>query len=170
MKLDKIDTQIVNTLIEYSNSNLSPSMREIQKNTNCQSLSTIHKHCNSLAEKGILEKTDNQKRTIKLANTKSRTIPLVNFDKYCEDFMNIDCILGFISWTPDRDEYEYPLFAVKATDDYNDIIHKNDIVIAENTFKDGKNYYIEEKQNKLYFTDKHSLKCIGRIISVIKYM
>lgn len=169
MELDKIDTQIINTLIECSNANISPSMREIQKNTDCQSLSTIHNHCKSLAEKGIIEKTDNQKRTIRLANSKGKIIPLVNFEKYCENFMNIDCILGFINWTPDRDDYEYPLFAVQSPEDYNDIIHKNDIVIAENTFRDGKSYYIEKKQDKLYFTDEHSLRCIGRIISVIKY-
>lgn len=167
--LNAKEQETYNYLKERIDDGIPPTCREVCSALGFSSTATANKYLNSLYEKGLIEKDLNHKRSIRLPKFKSINIPVINFDNYTDEFMNIENILGYITWVPNKD-YKYPLFAFKSTSDYDDEIKAGDIVIAEKTFLEGTKYYIEEQNNKLHLTCTNTLKCKGRVISLIKYM
>lgn len=167
--LNKKEREILDFIVKSTDTGIMPTVRDICAEFGYNSTSTANKYINTLCEKGYIEKNPNHKRNIKLKCHKLVCVPLIDIKNYTPDFLDSENISEYISWTPDR-EYDYPLFAFRMSEAYNDIIGINDIVIAERTFHDGRKYYLEENMNSLHITEKHSLKCIGRIVSVIKYL
>ncbi len=167
--LNEHERKIYDFIKKSLDNGIPPTVREICKELGYPSTSTVNKYIDNLREKGLIEKNSNQKRSIKIKSFKAVNIPFVNASSYSENFLNVENIKGYICWNPDM-EYEYPLFAMRVESDYSSLIQKNDIVIAERTFHDGKRYYIMPENRRLVITEKYSLHCIGRIISVIKYL
>ncbi len=167
--LNEHETRIYEYIKKSLDKGIPPTVREICRELGYASTSTVNKYINNLREYGYIEKSENLKRNIKLAGYKCINIPVISMENYCQNFLDIENVTGYICWTPDKD-YEYPLFAVKSNCDYKDIIKKDDVIIAENTADDGKKYYIEHDNKELYFTETNSPFCIGRIISIVKYI
>lgn len=167
--LNKIEQEIFDYIRKSLDKGIPPTVREICGAVDCNSTATVNKYINSLSEKGYIEKVSGQRRHIKLANYNSVNIPLVSCENYEENFLGAENILGFISWTPDR-EYKNPLFALKADSGFKDIFSSGDIIIAERTEEKGKYYISIDENKKLVISDNYSEKNIGRIISAVKYI
>jgi repressor LexA len=167
--LNKIEQEIFDYIRKSLDNGIPPTVREICEAVGCNSTATVNKYIDILKEKGYIEKSSGQRRHIKLANYNSVNIPFVSCENYTENFLEVENILGFISWTPDR-EYKNPLFALKIESDFKDIFSSDDIIIAERTDEKGKYYIcIDEKEN-LIISDNHSQENIGKIVSIIKYI
>jgi len=166
--LTEIEKEIFYQIRKKIDKGIPPTIREICDSVECSSPATVNKYIDSLNSKGYIEKTSGHKRNIKLANYNSVNIPLVNCENYTENFLGAENILGFISWTPNI-KHENPLFAVRLSENYK-IFNSDDIAIAEKSDTADGSYYIKADNGKLHISDKYNEKCIGKIVSVIKYI
>ncbi|WP_155891560.1 transcriptional regulator [Heyndrickxia acidiproducens] len=68
-RIEKTEEQIFNYIKEYiEKNNYSPSVRDIQRNCDLHSLSTIHKYLEKLKGRGLIDWAPATPRTIKIVN------------------------------------------------------------------------------------------------------
>lgn len=132
MKLTERDRQVYDLIKERMEEGYPPTVREICAVFGFKSTSTAHKCINNLVEAGLLEKSANQNRALKLAGSASKKVPLVGTVTAGQPITAIEQITDFISFSPDK-IYSNQLFALKVRGEsmINAAILDGDIVIVE---------------------------------------
>ncbi len=69
--------KILDYILECAQEGISPSVREICKATGLKSTSTVHAHLNTLQERGLISKSANLNRTIRVSEEKNSPIPIL---------------------------------------------------------------------------------------------
>lgn len=123
-------------VFEYIKSRLSdgysPSVREVQNAMGFKSTSTAQRYIEALVTAGKLEKTGSINRSLRLANSKSISIPVVGTVTAGVPITAVEDITGYISFEPDKN-YSGSLFAlrIKGESMINAGILDGDIIIVE---------------------------------------
>ena len=132
MKLTERDRQVYDLIKERMEEGYPPTVREICAVFGFKSTSTAHKCINNLVEAGLLEKSANQNRALKLAGSASKKVPLVGTVTAGQPITAIEQITDFISFSPEK-IYSKQLFALKVRGEsmINAAILDGDIVIVE---------------------------------------
>ncbi len=125
---------VFNFIKNRLNEGISPSVREIMDAMGFRSTSTAHRYISSLAEKGLIEKTDNLNRTLRLPNSGTASIPVMGTVTAGMPITAIQDISGYIGFETqgcDPDE----LFALKIRGEsmINIGIFDGDIVVVKRT-------------------------------------
>ena len=132
MKLSENERKVYEYVKQRIEDGYAPSIREICAEFGFRSTSTAHRYINSLKDKGLLEKGENQNRAIKLVGARGSMVPLIGTVTAGMPITAIEDITGYISFMPNKN-YAYPLFALKVRGDsmINAAILDGDVVIAE---------------------------------------
>ena len=68
--------EVFNYIKRRLNEGTSPSVREIMDAMGFKSTSTAHRYIEMLTEEGLIEKTDNLNRTLRLPNSSTTSVPV----------------------------------------------------------------------------------------------
>ncbi len=113
---------------------ISPSVREIMDAMDFKSTSTAHRYIGRLVEEGLLEKTGNLKRTLRLPNSSAVSVPIIGTVTAGQPITAYEDITGYIGFEAPGSDPE-KLFALKIRGEsmINAGILDGDIVIVEST-------------------------------------
>lgn len=130
--LTEKDKQVYEFIKTQLEEGFPPTVREICAYFGFKSTSMAHKCIHNLIDEGYLEKGDRQNRAIKLAGSRSKTVPLVGTVTAGQPITAIEEITNYISFSPDK-QYSNPLFALKVRGEsmINAAILDGDIVVVE---------------------------------------
>lgn len=172
---------------------LSPTVREICSALGLNSTSTAHRYIEALVEEGLIEKTGNKNRTIRLAGRGATRIPLVGNVAAGQPITAVEDITDYINVQLDRN-YSNPLFAlnIKGESMIECGIFDGDIVVCEKmpTVRNGeiaicmvddeatcKRFYKEDGHYRLQPENSSmepiivdSCEILGKVVAVIRYL
>ncbi|MDE5946046.1 MAG: transcriptional repressor LexA [Oscillospiraceae bacterium] len=133
-KIKQKELQVYEFIKKSIGEGVSPSIREIQNAMGYRSTSTAFHYVESLIEAGLLVKSNNLNRSIRLPNYNNTTVPVVKVVTENNPMSNLDNISGYVSYDGDK-KFENPLFAVKLEGDsmINAGIFDGDILVVEQT-------------------------------------
>lgn len=111
---------------------VSPSIREIQSAMGYKSTSTAFRYVEALINAGLIEKSNNLNRSLRLPNYNSVTVPVMGTVTAGNPITAIEDISGYVSFDAQKN-YSNPLFALKIRGEsmINAGILDGDIVIVE---------------------------------------
>lgn len=133
-KIKQKELQVYEFIKKSIGEGVSPSIREIQNAMGYRSTSTAFHYVESLIEAGLLVKSNNLNRSIRLPNYNNITVPVLKVVTENNPMSNLDNISGYVSYDGEK-KFENPLFAIKLEDDsmINAGIFNGDILVAEQT-------------------------------------
>lgn len=155
------ELEVFNFIKSRLSEGISPSVREIMDAADFRSTSTAHRYINTLVEKGLIEKTGNLNRSLRLPNSSAATIPVMGTVTAGQPITAVQDITGYVSFElPGSDPNELFALRIKGESMINAGILDGDIVIVERTvyaengdivvaFVDG-----EEATVKRFFKEK----------------
>ncbi|MBS1474048.1 transcriptional repressor LexA [Massiliimalia massiliensis] len=121
-------------IVDRISNDISPTVREICKDLGIKSTSTVHRYINELCEEGLIEKTGNSNRSIRLPNSNVSRIPIVGAVAAGAPITAIENIEGYV---PFDSGFGHPdeLFALRIQGDsmINVGIFDGDTVIVRKT-------------------------------------
>ena len=125
-------------IFEYIKSRLSegisPSVREIMDAAGFKSTSTAHYYINALIDQGLLEKSDNLNRSLRLPNSHSSSVPVLGVVTAGQPISAVQDITGYISFeAPGCDPNELFALKIRGESMINAGILDGDIVIVKKT-------------------------------------
>ncbi len=179
---------------ERSADGIPPTVREICTALGIKSTSTAHRYINMLVEEGLLEKSDDLSRGIKLASKGSAAkIPLVGTVTAGKPITAYEDITDFISFQQDRN-YSNPLFALTIRGDsmINAGIFDGDIVVVEQTssarngeiviamtdeneatckrfYKENGHFRLQPENDSMDPIILDNVKILGRVVALLRY-
>jgi repressor LexA len=116
------------------NEGTSPSVREIMEAMDFHSTSTAHRYIEMLVNDGLIEKTDNLNRTLRLPNSATASVPVLGTVTAGQPITAVQDVTGYIGF--ETDGYDAAdLFALKIRGEsmINAGILDGDIVIVRST-------------------------------------
>lgn len=132
-KRDK-ELEVFNFIKSRLSEGISPSVREIMDAADFRSTSTAHRYINALIEKGMIEKTGNLNRSLRLPNSSAATIPVMGTVTAGQPITAIEDITGYISFeSPGNSPEDLFALTVKGESMINAGILNGDIVIVKRT-------------------------------------
>jgi len=132
-KRDK-ELEVFNFIKSRLSEGISPSVREIMDAADFRSTSTAHRYINTLIEKGLIEKTGNLNRSLRLPNSSAATIPVMGTVTAGQPITAVEDITGYISFeAPGSSPEELFALTVKGESMINAGILNGDIVIVKRT-------------------------------------
>ncbi|MDE6502343.1 MAG: transcriptional repressor LexA [Ruminococcus sp.] len=172
---------------------ISPSVREIMSYMGFKSTSTAHRYINALAKQGLIEKTDNINRSLKLPNSSITSVPVIGTVTAGLPITAIEDATGYIGFEiPDINPSE--LFALKIRGDSmikagifdGDIVvvHKTpyaengDIVVAlvnheeatvKRFYKEDNQYRLQPENDTMHPIILKEVEILGRVIGLKRY-
>lgn len=171
-----------------------PTVREICAEFGFKSTSTAHRYINNLTAKGLLEKGNNQNRTIRLTGGNGMKIPLVGTVTAGIPITAIEEITDYISFQPAR-HYSNPLFALKVRGEsmINAAILDGDMVVIEQTpyaengdivcalvdnesatiktfYKEDGHYRLQPENDTMDPIIVDEVKILGKVVGVVRYL
>lgn len=125
---------IYDYIVERISNDISPTVREICRDLNIKSTSTVHKYINELCEENLIDKLNNQNRSIQLTNSNVTRVPLLGKVAAGVPITAIEEIKGYVPFQPEFGNAE-DLFALKIQGDsmIEAGIFDGDIVIVHKT-------------------------------------
>ncbi len=113
---------------------IPPTVREICRDLNIKSTSTVHKYLNQLCEEGLIEKQGGQNRTIKLPHKHAASVPVMGVVTAGLPITAVQNIEGYVSFSGYRGNPD-DLFALHVRgESMKDIgILDGDVVIVKRT-------------------------------------
>ncbi|MBR6044149.1 MAG: transcriptional repressor LexA [Ruminococcus sp.] len=194
MKLSENEKKVYEYIKTRIEEGYAPSVREICTEFGFRSTSTAHRYINSLRDKGLLEKGENQNRAIKLVGARSSLVPLVGTVTAGQPITAVEDITGYISFVPNKG-YSYPLFALKVRGDsmINAAILDGDVVIAEQVpvvangeiavclvdgesatvkrfYKENGGYRLQPENDSMDPIYSENVAILGKVIAVLRYI
>ena len=113
---------------------ISPSVREIMDAMNFKSTSTAHRYIGRLVEEGLIEKTGNLKRTLRLPNSSAVSVPIIGTVTAGQPITAYEDITGYIGFeAPGADPEKLFALKIRGESMINAGILDGDIVIVEST-------------------------------------
>ncbi|MBR6243373.1 MAG: transcriptional repressor LexA [Ruminococcus sp.] len=128
------EMEVFNFIKSRLSEGISPSVREIMDAVGFGSTSTAFRYINSLAEKGLIVKSGNLNRALKLPNSSFSSVPVVGTVTAGQPITAIQDITGYIGFeAPGCDPSELFALKVKGESMINAGILDGDIVIVKQT-------------------------------------
>ena len=116
------------------NEGTSPSVREIMDAMGFKSTSTAHRYIEMLTEEGLIEKTDNLNRTLRLPNSSTTSVPVIGTVTAGQPITAIEDITGYIGFEAEGyDPSELFALRIRGESMINAGILDGDIVIVYKT-------------------------------------
>lgn len=194
MRLSENEKKVFEYIKQRIEDGYAPSVREICAEFGYRSTSTAHRYINSLRDKGLLEKGENQNRAIKLVGSKGTMVPLVGTVTAGVPITAIEEITDYISFVPNKN-YSNPLFALKVRGEsmINAAILDGDVVIAEQVpvvdngeiavclvdgdsatvkrfYKENGTYRLQPENDTMEPIYSDNVAILGRVIAVMRYI
>lgn len=127
----------------------SPSVREIMDAMDFKSTSTAHRYIETLVREGLLEKTGNINRSLRLPNSSTVSVPILGTVTAGQPITAIQDIMGYVGFEADgHDPQELFALKIKGESMINAGILNGDIVIVE------RNVYAENGDIVVAFIDQ----------------
>ena len=119
-------------IVDRISHNLSPTVREICRDLNIKSTSTVHRYINELCEEGLIVKLDNHNRSIQLPNSNVARDPILGNVAAGSPITAIEEIEGYIPFDSGfGDPSELFALTIKGDSMINAGIFDGDIVIVK---------------------------------------
>jgi len=126
--------QVFNYIKSRLNEGTSPSVREIMDAMDFHSTSTAHRYIEMLVSDGLLEKTDNLNRTLRLPNSSTASVPVIGTVTAGQPITAVEDITGYIGFEADGvDPSELFALKIRGESMINAGILDGDIVIIRRT-------------------------------------
>lgn len=130
--LNDKELEVFNYIKGRLNSGVSPSVREIMKAMGFKSTSTAHRYIEALVNEGLLEKTGNVMRSLRLPNSKSASVPILGTVTAGQPITAIEDIIGYVGFeAPSCDPQDLFALKIRGESMINAGILNGDIVIVE---------------------------------------
>ncbi len=111
---------------------MSPSVREVMAAMDFKSTSTAHRYIESLIDAGLLEKTGNLNRTLRLPNFDSTSVPILGTVTAGQPITAVEDITGYVSFeAPGCDPQDMFALKIRGESMINAGILPDDLVIVE---------------------------------------
>ena len=111
---------------------LSPSVREIMDAMGFKSTSTAHRYIETLVREGLIEKTGNLNRTLRLPNSGTTSVPVMGTVTAGQPITAVEDITGYIGFeAPGVDPQELFALKIRGESMINAGILDGDIVIVK---------------------------------------
>ena len=106
------EIEVFNYIKSRLSDGISPSVREIMEAMGFRSTSTAHRYIEALVHEGLIEKTGNLNRTLRLPNCGTASVPIMGTVTAGQPITAVEDITGYIGFeAPGVDPQE--LFALK---------------------------------------------------------
>lgn len=130
--LNDKENAVFNFVINRLSDGISPSIREIMVGVGFKSTSTVHRYIDSLVNKGLLEKTGNLNRTLRLPRSAIASVPVIGTVTAGQPITAFEEITGYIGFEAHGHDAQ-ELFALKIRGEsmINAGILDGDIVIVK---------------------------------------
>ena len=116
------------------NEGTSPSVREIMDAMDFHSTSTAHRYIEMLVSDGLLEKTNNLNRTLRLPNSATAAVPVLGTVTAGQPITAVQDITGYVGFeTQNHDPSELFALKIRGESMINAGILDGDIVIVQRT-------------------------------------
>ena len=173
---------------------IPPTVREICSALNLKSTSTAHRYINILVEEGLLEKSGNLNRAIRITGKGATRVPLMGTVTAGQPITAIEDITDYINFQEEK-HYSNPLFALKIRGESminigimnKDIViveqmstaRNGDIVIAlvENSdatckrfFKEDGHYRLQPENDTMDPIIVDEVQLLGKVVAVLRYL
>ena len=126
--------EVFNYIRRRLNEGTSPSVREIMDSMGFRSTSTAHRYIEMLVSDGLLEKTDNLNRTLRLPNSNTAAVPVLGTVTAGQPITAVQDITGYIGFETDGcDPSELFALKIRGESMINAGILDGDVVIVRNT-------------------------------------
>lgn len=134
MSVNDKKIEVFNYIKRRLNEGTSPSVREIMDAMDFRSTSTAHRYIEMLVSEGLLEKTSNLNRTLRLPNSATASVPVLGTVTAGQPITAIEDITGYIGFeTEGCDPSELFALRVRGESMINAGILDGDIVIVRST-------------------------------------
>jgi len=134
MSVNDKKIEVFNYIKRRLNEGTSPSVREIMDAMDFRSTSTAHRYIEMLVSEGLLEKTSNLNRTLRLPNSATASVPVIGTVTAGQPITAIEDITGYIGFeTEGCDPSELFALKIRGESMINAGILDGDIVIVRST-------------------------------------
>lgn len=100
--LSKKATEIYEYIVDRISNDLSPTVREICRDLQIKSTSTVHRYIGELCEQSLIIKDNNSNRSIRLANTNVARVPILGPVAAGSPITAIEDIEGYVPFDGGR--------------------------------------------------------------------
>ncbi|MCC8191460.1 MAG: transcriptional repressor LexA [Ruminococcus sp.] len=191
--LTERDKQVFEYIKERIEDGYAPTVREICAAIGLNSTSTGFRCINNLVDAGLLEKSENQNRAIKLAGKGGVRVPVIGTVTAGVPITAIENVTDFISFKTSK-HYDNPLFALKVRGEsmINAAILDGDTVIVEQQpvasngdivvalidnidatvktfYKENGHFRLQPENDTMEPIIVDEVKILGRVIAVMRY-
>jgi repressor LexA len=183
---------IYDYIVDRISQDISPTVREICRDLNIKSTSTAQRYINELCDEGLIVKSDNHNRSIKLSNSNVTRVPILGPVAAGEPITAIEDIEGYVPF--DRGMFGgKDLFALRIEGEsmIEVGIFDGDLVIVEKTpvakdgeivvalvddsatvkrfFKENGHYRLQPENQDYEPIIVDQVEILGRVIASIRY-
>ena len=157
----------------------SPSVREIMDAMDFKSTSTAHRYIETLVREGLLEKTGNINRSLRLPNSSTVSVPILGTVTAGQPITAIQDIMGYVGFEADGHDPQ-DLFALKIKGEsmINAGILNGDIVVAfidqeeatvKRFFKEKGHYRLQPENDTMEPMIFDEVEVLGKVIGLKRY-
>lgn len=179
-------------IVDRISNDISPTVREICRDLNIKSTSTVHRYINELCEKNLIVKMNNHNRSIQLVNSSITRVPILGAVAAGIPITAIENIEGYLPF--DNSMFSSSeLFALKVQGDsmIEVGIFENDLVVVKKTqtaedgeivvamvddsatvkrfFKEENGYRLQPENERYQPIYAEQVVILGKVIASIRY-
>ena len=126
------EIEVFNYIKSRLSEGISPSVREIMDAMGFRSTSTAHRYIEALVKEGLIEKSGNLNRSLRLPNSTSASVPILGTVTAGQPITAIQDITGYLGFeAPGKDPEDLFALRVRGESMINVGILDGDIVIVE---------------------------------------
>lgn len=126
------ELEVFNYIKSRLSSGISPSVREIMDAMGFKSTSTAHRYIETLVKEGLIEKTGNLNRSLRLPNSESTSVPILGTVTAGQPITAIEDITGYVGFeAPGYDPQDLFALRIRGESMINAGILNDDIVVVE---------------------------------------
>lgn len=130
--LKEKELEVFNYIKGRLSEGISPSVREIMDSMGFKSTSTAHRYIESLVQEGLIEKSGNLNRSLRLPNSASTSVPILGTVTAGMPITAIEDITGYIGFeAPNTDPQDLFALKIRGESMINAGILDGDIVVVE---------------------------------------
>ncbi|MCR5601473.1 MAG: transcriptional repressor LexA [Ruminococcus sp.] len=126
------EIEVFNYIKSRLSDGMSPSVREIMDAMGFKSTSTAHRYIETLVREGLIEKTGNLNRTLRLPNSGTTSVPVMGTVTAGQPITAVEDITGYVGFeAPGVDPQELFALKIRGESMINAGILDGDIVIVK---------------------------------------
>ena len=149
---------------------MSPSVREIMDAMGFKSTSTAHRYIETLVREGLIEKTGNLNRTLRLPNSGTTSVPVMGTVTAGQPITAVEDITGYIGFeAPGVDPQELFALKIRGESMIDAGILDGDIVIVKRFFKEKGHYRLQPENPTMEPIIVDEVEVLGKVIGLKRY-